>query len=100
MRDCPRHSLARSSRRPFDDMDIPIGCALDRRSVKSYELTAPPQTLRPLLGHRGEPILPEHSAHFAWWLTRERIALEKAKNVVVVGKQPHFGLGHNRIVPP
>ena len=31
---------------------------------------------------------------------RKGILLKKSENVVVFGKQPHFGLGHNRIVPP
>src|ERR1700691_4015979 len=94
------HSLARTSRRPFDGMDRSIGFALDRRCVKSQELTAPPQTLGPFFGHGREPILPNHSAYLARRLMRKWILGKKIENVAVIGKQPDFDVGHDRIVPP
>ena len=65
-----QESFVWTNRRPLDATDSAIGFALDRRCVKSQELTAPPETLCPFLGHGREPILPNHStavrckAHF------------------------------------
>ena len=93
-------SLPWGDRRPLDATDSAIGFALDRGCIKSQELTAPPETLCPFLGHGCEPILPNHRTYLAWRLMRKGILLKKNENVIVIGKQPHFGAGHNRMVAP
>ena len=95
-----QESFVWTNRKPLDATDSAIGFALDRRCVKSQELTAPPETLCPFLGNGCEPILPKHGSHLAWGLMRKGILLKKRENVIVIGKQPHFGAGHNRIVAP
>ena len=81
-----QESFVWTNRRPLDATDSAIGFALDRRCVKSQELTAPPETLCPFFGHCREPILPNHGAHLAWRPMRKGILRKEIENVVVIGE--------------
>ena len=98
-KDVIAHLLVRSNRRRFDNTNLAISFALERRGIESQESTAPPETCGPSFGHRRKPILPKHDAHLARRLMRKRIALKKAE-YVFIGKQTHFGSGYDWIILP
>src|SRR5579872_331308 len=84
----------------FDQDDFPIGLALERRSIFTELLAAPPIAGFAFGVHAGEPILINDGADLSWRRAVERIAGEKLQSILRILQQALLGPENKAVILP
>src|SRR5579862_2195893 len=92
--------LPRPHRWPLGHHYGPIRFSLEGWRIQAQQLPPPPRPLRAFFCDRGEPVLPEHRTDLSRRVLRKRIGGKKGQHILVIGKQSHLRVRHDRIVTP